>query len=56
MIAHGACLGNDKDITTKRLAMKGLIVSDWLDRQPEFRHGGRCYAGRRSGAASSRGV
>jgi hypothetical protein len=25
-------------ITTKRLTMKGLIVSDWLDRQAEFQH------------------
>jgi len=24
------------NITTKRLTMKGLIVRDWLDRQPEF--------------------
>lgn len=24
------------NITTKRLTMKGLIVGDWLDRQPEF--------------------
>jgi NADPH-dependent curcumin reductase CurA len=24
------------NIITKRLTMKGLIVSDWLDRQPEF--------------------
>jgi NADPH-dependent curcumin reductase CurA len=25
------------NITTKRLTMKGLMVFDWLDRQPEFR-------------------
>jgi len=34
-------------ITTKRLTMKGLIVSDWLDRQAEFQHevGGYLRAG-----------
>ena len=26
------------NITTKRLTMSGLIVSDWLDRQAEFQH------------------
>ena len=35
------------NITTKRLTMKGLIVSDWLDRQAEFQHevGGYLRAG-----------
>jgi hypothetical protein len=35
------------NITIKRLTMKGLIVSDWLDRQSEFQHevGGYLRAG-----------
>ena len=35
------------NITTKRLTMKGLIVSDWLDRRAEFEHevGGYLRAG-----------
>ena len=35
------------NVTTKRLTMKGLIVSDWLDRQDEFQHevGGYLRAG-----------
>jgi NADPH-dependent curcumin reductase CurA len=35
------------NVTTKRLTMKGLIVSDWLDRQAEFQHevGGYLRAG-----------
>jgi NADPH-dependent curcumin reductase CurA len=35
------------NMTTKRLTMKGLIVSDWLDRQAEFQHevGGYLRAG-----------
>jgi hypothetical protein len=34
-------------VTTKRLTMKGLIVSDWFDRQAEFQHevGGYLRAG-----------
>jgi len=34
-------------MTTKRLTMKGLIVSDWLDRQAEFQRevGGYLCAG-----------
>jgi NADPH-dependent curcumin reductase CurA len=36
------------NITTKRLTMKGLIVSDWLDRQAEFERevGGYFRAGK----------
>ena len=35
------------NITTRRLTMKGLIVSDWLDRRAEFQHevGGYLRAG-----------
>lgn len=35
------------NITTKRLTMKGLIITDWLDRQAEFQHevGGYLRAG-----------
>jgi NADPH-dependent curcumin reductase CurA len=35
------------NITTKRLTMKGLIVSDWLDRQAQFQQemGGYLRAG-----------
>ena len=36
------------NITTKRLTMKGLIVSDWMDRRPEFEReaGGYFKAGK----------